>query len=236
MSTPDDGLSKYELERLDNIRRNQEHLTYLGLEAAPSASARRETKRPRREPSLRPQVAPSRSSARIEGASAPDVFVESETAHGIVTVGGDGGAWMAEHQVRESARSAAAAALDPLAAFGLGAMPASESELLDGEREAYAALRAAKNVRAGEEGTAAYHIAQNRTLCELVRAQILALALAPTLALAPALALTRCAACPRRRTSCRRAGASAARALRWTLALTLTSSSSATNPNPNPYP
>ena len=188
MSTPDDGLSKYELERLDNIRRNQEHLTYLGLEAAPSASARRETKRPRREPSLRPQVAPSRSSARIEGASAPDVFVESETAHGIVTVGGDGGAWMAEHQVRESARSAAAAALDPLAAFGLGAMPASESELLDGEREAYAALRAAKNVRAGEEGTAAYHIAQNRTLCELVRAQILALALAPTLALAPALA------------------------------------------------
>ena len=83
MSTPDDGLSKYELERLDNIRRNQEHLTYLGLEAAPSASARRETKRPRREPSLRPQVAPSRSSARIDGASAPDVFVESETAHGI---------------------------------------------------------------------------------------------------------------------------------------------------------
>ena len=48
---------------------------------------------------------------------------------------------MAEHQVRENMRSAAA--LDPLAAFGLGAMPASESELLDGEREAYAALRAA---------------------------------------------------------------------------------------------
>ena len=187
MPTPDDGLSKYELERLDNIRRNQEHLTYLGLEAAPSAAARRETKRPRREPSPRPQVAPSRSSARIEGASAPDVFIESETAHGIVTVGGDGGARMAEHQVRENTRSAAA--LDPLAAFGLGAMPASESELLDGEREAYAALRAAKNARAGEEGTAAYHIAQNRTLCELVPTPILVLALTPAVVLAVTLPL-----------------------------------------------
>ena len=164
MSTPDDGLSKYELERLDNIRRNHEHLTYLGLEAAPSAAARRETKRPRREPSLRPQVAPSRSSARIEGASAPEIFIEAETGRGNVTVGGGGGARMAASlaQERESTRSAAAAALDPLAAFGLGAMPASESELLDGEREAYAALRAAKNARAGEEGTAAYHIAQVR--------------------------------------------------------------------------
>ena len=167
---PTSGLSKYERERLDNIRRKQEHLAYLGLEAAPSAAAaRRETKRPRRDPSLHPQVAPSRSSARIERASAPDVFVESETGRGIETVGGDGGAQMAEHQAREISRTAAAAALGPLAAVGLGAMPASESDLLDCEREAYAALRAAKNARAGAEGTAAYHIAQNRTLCELVR-------------------------------------------------------------------
>ena len=166
---PTSGLSKYERERLDNIRRKQEHLAYLGLEAAPSAAARRETKRPRRDPSLHPQVAPSRSSARIERDSAPDAFVESETGRGIETVGGDGGAQMAEHQAREISRTAAAAALGPLAAVGLGAMPASESDLLDCEREAYAALRAAKNARAGAEGTAAYHIAQNRTLCELVR-------------------------------------------------------------------
>ena len=174
MPTPDDELSQYEVDRLDNIRRNQEHLAFLGLEAAPSAT-KRNIKRQRRDPSQHPQVAPSRSSARIEGASAPDYFVEAETAHGSVTVGGGGGALMAEaisrerESTRAAERAAAAIAIDPLAAFGLGAMPASESELLDAERDAYATLRAAKNTRAGEEGTAAYHIAQNRSLCELVR-------------------------------------------------------------------
>ncbi len=48
-------------------------------------------------------------------------------------------------------------------------MPVDEDDLLEEEKVAFAALRAAKNAKARELDTAAYHIAQNRALCEIVR-------------------------------------------------------------------
>lgn len=47
--------------------------------------------------------------------------------------------------------------------------PLDADDLIDEERKAYEILRAAKNARARELDTSAYHIAQNRALYEIVR-------------------------------------------------------------------
>ena len=86
-----------------------------------------------------------------------------------MTIGGAGADALLEAQCDRAVSTPAAKSLEPLEAFSLGVMPTEETDLLDGEKQAYAALRAAKNAQAREEDTAAYHIAQNRSLCELVR-------------------------------------------------------------------
>ena len=56
------GLSDYEQQRLDNIRRNQEHLRGLGLLDDPIAPAARPTPAPRQPRPPRPPGVPSRAS------------------------------------------------------------------------------------------------------------------------------------------------------------------------------
>ena len=113
-------LSAYELERLANIKRNEEKLSALGLSTGivPVAAA----PRPKRKKSevTRPPAAPSRRSGRIEGSKAPELYVEHETGSGtrcVVTVGGDRSLLEAEAKVSSEAE------LDPLELFSMGAMP-----------------------------------------------------------------------------------------------------------------
>ncbi len=82
--------------------------------------------------------------------------MESELAGGAIVVGGcdkDSFAVVttAEHEQQPIRKQ-----------HGLEFMPVDEDELLDEEKIAFAALRAAKNCKARELDTAAYHIAQNR--------------------------------------------------------------------------
>ena len=59
--------------------------------------------------------------------------------------------------------------VDPLTTFGLGGMPDTDSELLDGERAAFTALYEMKEAKAAELQTESYKVAQDRSLCEMVR-------------------------------------------------------------------
>ena len=59
--------------------------------------------------------------------------------------------------------------VDPLTTFGLGGMPDTNSELLDGERAAFTALYEMKEAKAHELQTESYKVAQDRSLCEMVR-------------------------------------------------------------------
>jgi bacterioferritin-associated ferredoxin len=159
-------LSAYELERLANIKRNEEKLSALGLSTGivPVAAA----PRPKRKKSevTRPPAAPSRRSGRIEGSKAPELYVEHETGSGtrcVVTVGGDRSLLEAEAKVSTEAE------LDPLELFSMGAMPEDESDLLEGEKPAWQALYQAKREKARELQIEGYKVAQHRTLCEVVR-------------------------------------------------------------------
>ena len=60
-------------------------------------------------------------------------------------------------------------AVDPLDVFAAGEMPEGEEDLLEGERAAFAALRAVKNAKARELEVMGYKVCQNRSLCEMVR-------------------------------------------------------------------
>ena len=163
-------LSAYELERLDNIKRNAAVLASLGL-AGGSGLGSSPSARPikRRKPAqVRPPAAPERRSSRlVDGAKAPDFYIANETASGRVTVGGDA---RALQQATQTATAAAGAdSMDPLTLFGLGAMPEGEDDLLESERAAFVSLRDAKRAKASELGIEGYKIAQHRSLAEVVR-------------------------------------------------------------------
>lgn len=80
----DSTLSVYELQRLDNIARNKEVLTSLGLaQAAPIPAPKRSKPK-----AARPPTAPSRKSGRLASVPAPSVYVDSERSNGMVLLGG----------------------------------------------------------------------------------------------------------------------------------------------------
>lgn len=77
-------LSVYELQRLENIARNKEVLTSLGLaQAAPIPAPKRSKPKV-----ARPPTAPSRKSGRLMSVPAPSVYVDSERSNGMVMLGG----------------------------------------------------------------------------------------------------------------------------------------------------
>ena len=100
----DSTLSAYELQRLENIARNKEVLTSLGLaQAAPIAPVSKRSK-----PKARPPTAPSRKSGRLASVPAPSVYVDSERSNGMVMLGGADAAEV----VTKSARSDLVAAAE----------------------------------------------------------------------------------------------------------------------------
>jgi hypothetical protein len=102
--TMDSTLSAYELQRLENIARNKEVLTSLGLaQAAPIAPVSKRSK-----PKARPPTAPSRKSGRLASVPAPSVYVDSERSNGMVMLGGADAAEV----VTKSARSDLVAAAE----------------------------------------------------------------------------------------------------------------------------
>ena len=166
-------LSAYELERLDNIRRNKEKLEALGLGTGIVPNRPTPTipvRRPKKD-SNRPAAVPSRRSGRLEGVKAANVYIEHEAGGSgtkcLVTFGGDRAALEADKRSAEAA--AAEAAMDPLSLFALGAQPEDESDLLEGEKQAWQALYNAKRDKARELQIESYKVAQHRTLCEVSR-------------------------------------------------------------------
>lgn len=163
-------LSAYELERLENIRQNEEHLAQLGLLDGgglipkKAAAARRPAKNDRM-----PLAAPERRSARNQGVKAPGFYVDHELARGSIRVGGDARA-LAKEAEEDKERSAKAKKMsDPLTRFGHDAYPEEEGHLLEGEKYAFRALRDARRATAKELQLEGYKIAHNRSLCEMVR-------------------------------------------------------------------
>ena len=133
-----EDLSAYELERAQNIKRNQQVLESLGLGGSliPVPTAVKPPPRPKRPPP--PPRQPTRKSARVASLPAPDMYVAEESARGQITVGGN-----ATKALKEEA-SAGRQSLDPISIFGDGSMPENEEELLEGERPAFDALRTAR--------------------------------------------------------------------------------------------
>ena len=167
-------LSAYELQRMENMRENEERLAELGLapgggivNVRPQRQQNKTREKPKGE--RRPAAVGERKSSRVAGARALDLYVESEDARGAVTLGGDARALKLARQQREKAVASEGAAHDPLTIFGLGGMPEGDSELLDGERAAWTALYEAKRAKAAELQIESYKVAQHRSLCEMVR-------------------------------------------------------------------
>ena len=158
-------LSAYELERLENIRRNEALLESLGLgqRSDPlipaTAVAPRKAKRP-----PPPPREPSRKSARVAALPAPAIYVEAELANGQLHLGGEGAA-----AVVKAAERRASPQVEDQQPDDDDDAPESEDALHPNEREAYAMLRAEKNSIAREHDVPAYHIAQNRALMSMVR-------------------------------------------------------------------
>ena len=174
----DSTLSAYELQRLENIARNKEVLTSLGLaQATPIAPASKRSK-PK---AARPPTAPSRKSGRLASVPAPSVYVDSERSNGMVMLGGADAAEVVTKSARSDLVAAAEEPTDEDPA------PDAEEQLFPSEAKAlatslvhtrtpptlttltvhpqvYAELRAEKNQIARELDTAAYHVAQVRTL------------------------------------------------------------------------
>ena len=138
----DSQLSSYEQQRLDNIASNEAHLAALGLTSIlpkqPSSQPR--PNRPKRRVPQQTSV-PERRSSRVQGAAAPNIYVDAEAPGGAITVGGNVHA-LTDQREREAALLAERAALkDPLTRFGFGEPPETEEHLLPGaERKAFAAL------------------------------------------------------------------------------------------------
>ena len=209
----DSTLSAYELQRLENIARNKEVLTSLGLaQATPIAPASKRSK-PK---AARPPTAPSRKSGRLASVPAPSVYVDSERSNGMVMLGGADAAEVVTKSARSDLVAAAEEPTDEDPA------PDAEEQLFPSEAKArtlatslvptpipptlttltlhpqvYAELRAEKNQIARELDTAAYHVAQVRTLT-----LTLTLTRTLTLTLALTLSLTRTARSCRWRAPC----------------------------------
>jgi len=167
-STP---LSSYEQQRLDNIASNEAQLVALGLTSILPQQPKSQS-RPKRPKHVPQQTAvPERRSSRVQGASAPNIYIDSEAPGGAVTIGGNWHA-LADQREREAVLSAERAALkDPLTRFGFGEPPETEEHLLEGaERKAFAALYKVKRAKAQELKIEGYKIAQHRSLCDVVRA------------------------------------------------------------------
>jgi hypothetical protein len=163
------SLSAYELQRLDNIRRNHEQLKALGLDAQGGVVPGKVRVQPapkRRKVEPKVERVPERRSERARGAKAPDFYIASESAGGDVKVGGDTAALA---KARAAAAKVAAEAADPLTKFGLGGLPEGETDLLEGEQAAFKALYETKRAKAQELQIEGYKIAQHRSLCEMVR-------------------------------------------------------------------
>ena len=151
-------LSPYELQRLENIKRNNAALAALGLtgpicaqSGGPPPKKKAKKKKKKKKPQeRRSPERPTRASARLRGASAPNY--DGEKVIGL----DDGDAVGTDEEDEEPA-------------IDYEQMPVEPQHLDDAEFEVYVALRAWRLARCRELQTEAYKICQNRTLCELVR-------------------------------------------------------------------
>lgn len=117
------GLSKYELDRLENIRKNEEVLSGLGLKET-VAECRMEKRAPKRKEPQSSAMEPTRGSRRLAGERAPDLFVADDEGRELILGGhlDEVSALTAEQQAQkdaerqeawQAARERAAAAAGP---------------------------------------------------------------------------------------------------------------------------
>ena len=156
------SLSAYEVERLENIRRNNEQLEALGLAPGGANSLvvqKPQSKKCARRDSTENQE-PQRRSSRLQHAPAPQVYVEDEAdeekpvkrAH-LQLGGKDADAVLAE----------ARAADDP------DALPIEPEQLTTTEREVYEIIREVRNAKARSMARSMFIVCGNRTMVEMVR-------------------------------------------------------------------
>lgn len=162
-------LSAYELERLDNIKKNNEHLQALGLapgdgvvpalKAGKSSGTDAKVKR-KRDSTATENEGPQRRSSRLQNVAAPKVYVEEEvdevsTKKGLraVRLGGqDAEAVLAEADAEDA-----------------DAMPIEPEQLTPTEREVYELIREARNAKARSMERSMFIVCGNRTMVEMCR-------------------------------------------------------------------
>ena len=171
-ATESSELSAYELERLENIRRNEARLAELGLAPGgglvptkrPAAAPARAAAKRRRESTPATQLEPQRRSSRIQHVAAPQVFVADEvdeprqgrgSSARPVTLGG-----------KDAARILAEADAD---AEDDDALPIEPEQLTPTEREVYEIIREARNAKARSMERSMFIVCGNRTMVEMCR-------------------------------------------------------------------
>uniref|UniRef100_A0A6U4JC75 HRDC domain-containing protein n=1 Tax=Hemiselmis andersenii TaxID=464988 RepID=A0A6U4JC75_HEMAN len=154
------GISSYEQVRLDNIKRNGEILKSLGIDAVAAslpmrnpavAKARRASSDPHRPRATREKKAagePQRRSSRLSGASTP---AKLEVLEHFLDSSDEETEWTSWDKSR------------------VNALPSHKTHLDAGERVVFEALYEHRQAVAEKEGFEAYMVAQNRSLCEMVR-------------------------------------------------------------------
>lgn len=158
------SLSAYELERLENMKRNEQHLKSLGLAPGDGiVPSRLETtaqapKRKRATTKPEPQE-PQRRSSRVRSVAAPNVYVEDEKDEGVrrgsrpVTLGGsDAKAVIAEADQEDE-----------------DALPIEPEQLTPFEQEVYEAIRLVRNAKAKSMERSMFIVCGNRTMVEMCR-------------------------------------------------------------------
>jgi superfamily II DNA helicase RecQ len=158
------SLTAYELERLENMNRNAQHLRQLGLApgdglvpARLSATQDKKRKRAAPKPTPEPQE-PQRRSSRLKNVAAPNVYVEEELeqprrASRPVTLGGiDAMAVLAEADREEA-----------------DALPIEPEQLTPLEQEVYECIREVRNAKARSMERSMFIVCGNRTMVEMCR-------------------------------------------------------------------
>jgi len=162
------SLSAYELERLENIRRNNAQLAYLGLAdgIVPSVQPPARVKRKASQPN-QSLLEPPRRSSRLQEMPAPDIYVAEDPDDD-------------DHQHPRKTRKRSSL---PIIIGGedaqVAAQPAEEGALpIEGEigvrlshleRQVYEAIREVRNAKARSMARSMFIVCSNRTMLEMCK-------------------------------------------------------------------
>lgn len=156
-------LCAYELERLENIRKNNAQLESLGLSGGqliPAAKAIRPTQQAKQKAV---DQEPQRRSSRIKNAPAPAVYIENEVCDD------EGGKRKGREKPTLTVGGADAQSLLAELDEDPDALPIEPEQLTSYERKVYEHIREVRNAKAKSMARSMFIVCGNRTIVEMCR-------------------------------------------------------------------